>query len=185
MNILSHYSRVEKLVVAAGTVIGLLCALLLMGLWSRQDNRWLPVASLTNETPSKILALDRSLHAYVRTKEGNVYLCGGDPLTHSCLQVTTSDVPVTPVPPQWQTCGFAQPHVPPPPGNVVDSILVGRCLEAATYSKIAILDDGSIWQWHRVLSWANWFALGVSVVLGLGFGAAVGVLLVEVRHRLR
>jgi hypothetical protein len=185
MNVQGHYGRGERLIVAIGSVIGLICALLLMGLWSRLDNRWRPVASPANETPAKILALDRSLHAYVRTEAGNIYLCGGDPVTHSCTQVTAADLPVNPVPPQWQTCGSAEPTIPPAPGKVVDSILVGRCLEAATYSKLAILDNGTIWQWRRVLSWANWFALGVCLLLGLGFGAGGSILLVEVRRRMR
>jgi hypothetical protein len=185
VSIFRTYSKAEKSIVLAGLAIGLLCALLSMGVWSSLDNRWHPVASLPNETPVKILALDRSLHVYVRTQEGNIYLCGGDPLTHACTQMTNADLPVNPVPFQWQSCGSAQPHIPAAPGRVVDSILVGRCLEAATYSKIVILDDGSIWQWRRVLSWANWFALGVSIVLGLGLGAAAGVLVVEVRRRLR
>jgi glycine/D-amino acid oxidase-like deaminating enzyme len=185
MNLLHGYNRTERLVVAAGMIIGLLCALLVMGVWSRLDNRWRPVASPAGDTPTKIVALDRSLHVYVRTAKGDIYLCGGDPLTHSCAQVTPADLPANPVPPQWQSCGTREPHVPAAPGKVVDSILVGRCLEANTYSRLAILDDGSIWQWRRTLSWANWFALGVSIMLGLGFGAAAGILLVEVRRRLR
>jgi hypothetical protein len=179
------YSKGEKWVVIAGLIIGLLCALLVMGLWSRLDNRWRLVASPAGDTPAKILAVDRALHVYVRTAKGNIHLCGGDPLTHSCIQVTTADLPVNPVPPQWQSCGAKAPHIPEAPGKIIDSIFVGRCLEAATYSKLAILDDGSIWQWRRALSWANWFALGVCVVLGLGLGAAGGILLVEARRRLQ
>jgi hypothetical protein len=179
------YTKGEKQVVLVGLIIGLLGALLLMGLWSGQDNRWRLVASPAGDTPAKILAVDRALHVYVRTTQGNIYLCGGDPLTHSCAPVIAADLPVNPVPPQWQSCGAAAPHIPPAPGRIIDSIFVGRCLEAATYSKLAILDDGSIWQWRRVLSWANWFALGVCIVLGLGLGVASGILLVEVRRRLR
>jgi hypothetical protein len=185
MSILRKYSRGEKLVVVIGLILGLLCALLLMALWSHQQNRWLQVASPANETPVKILAIDRSLHAYVRTTAGNIYLCGGDPLSHSCTPVTEAGLPVNPVPPQWQSCGSLAPTIPAAPGKVVDSIFVGRCLEAATYSKLVILDDGGIWQWYRTLSWANWFALVVCILLGIGFGAAGGIALVEVRRRLR
>jgi hypothetical protein len=180
-----RFDRGERLVIVAGPIIGLLSALLMMGLWSRLDNRWLPVGSPANAMPIKILAVDRSLHAYVRTTDDDIYLCGGDRMTRSCTQVTAADLPANPVPPQWQTCGSAEPNIPQAPGKVVDAILVGRCLEAATYSKLAILDDGSIWQWRRTLSWANWFALGVCIVLGLGFGLAGSILLVEVGRRLR
>lgn len=93
----SGYDNGEKLVVAAGLIIGLLCALLVMGLWSRLDNRWLPVGSPANAMPIKILAVDRSLHAFVRTTDGDIYLCGGDPMTRSCTQVTAADLPVNSV----------------------------------------------------------------------------------------
>jgi hypothetical protein len=185
MSFLRAYSRGEKLVVAIGLILGVLCALLLMGLWSRQENRWFQVASPANETPAKILAVDRSLHVYVRTTAGNIYLCGGDPLTHSCAPVTAADLPVNPVPPQWESCGSLVPNIPEAPGKVVDSIFVGRCLEARTYSKLVILDDGGIWQWYRALSWANWFALIVCILLGISLGAGAAIALVEVRRRLR
>jgi hypothetical protein len=156
-----------------------------MGAWSRQQKAWHRVASPAGETPAKILALDRSLRVYVRTTAGNIYLCGGDLLIDSCTAVTAADLPVNPIPPQWQSCGALAPNIPEPPGKVVDSIFVGRCLEAATYSKLAILDDGSIWQWYRALSWANWFALIVCILLGIGCGAAGAIVLVELRRRLR
>jgi hypothetical protein len=185
MSFLRTYSRGEKLFVAIGLILGLLCLLLLMGLWSRQQKSWFRVVSPANETPAKILAVDRSLRAYVRTTSGNIYLCGGDSLTQSCTPVTAADLPVNPVPPQWQSCGALAPNIPEPPGKVVDSIFVGRCLEASTYSKLAILEDGSIWQWYRTLSWANWFALIVCILLGIGFGTAGAIALVEFRRRLR
>ena len=184
MSFLRTYSRGERLVVAIGLIIGLLCALLLMGLWSRQENRWFRVATPADETPAKILAVDRALRVYVRTTAGNIYLCG-DLRSHSCTPVTEADLPVNPVPPQWQSCGSLAPNIPQAPGKVIDSLSVGRCLEAATYSQLVILEDGGIWQWYRALSWANWFALGVCVLLGIGFGAAGGIVLVEVRRRLR
>jgi hypothetical protein len=184
VDLLRSYSRPEKLVVAAGAIVGVLCALLVMGLWSRADNRWHRVASPTDEVPATILAVDGSLHLYVGTREGGVYRCGGDPMTHACTQVTASALPVNRVPLQWQSCGSVMPNIPEAPGQVVDSIFVGRCLEANTFSKLVILDDGSIWQWRRVLSWANWFALGVCVALGLGFGAVGGILVVELKRRL-
>jgi hypothetical protein len=185
MGFLRTYSRGEKLFVAGGLVFGLLCALLVMGAWSRQQKSWFRLASPAHEAPVKILALDRSLRAYVRTTTGNIYLCGGDALTQSCTQVTAADLPVNAVPPQWQSCGATVPNIPDPPGKTIDSILVGRCLEANTYSKLAILDDGSIWQWYRSLSWSNWFALGVCILLGLAFGGGGAILLVEFRRRLR
>ena len=185
MSFLRTYTRGEKLFVAGGLVIGLLGALLVMGAWSRQDTRWRPIVSPANETPVKILALDRSLRAYIRTAAGNIYLCGGDSLTQSCTQVTAADLPVNAIPPQWQSCAAAVPNIPEPPGKVIDSVFVGRCLEAATYSKLAILEDGSIWQWYRALSWANWFALIVCIVLGIGFGTAGAIALVEFRRRLK
>jgi len=185
MSFLRTYNRGEKLFVVIGLILGLLCALLVMGAWSRQQKSWFPVASPANETPAKILAVDRSLRAYVRTTAGNIYLCGSDPLSSSCKPVTAADLPVNPVPPQWRSCGDSVPNIPEAPGKVIDSIFVGRCLEAATYSKLAILDDGSIWQWYRTLSWANWFALGVCVLLGIAFGTAGAILLVEARRRLR
>jgi len=184
MSILRAYSRGEKLVVAGGLILGLLCALLLMALWSRQENRWRLVASPASETPAKILAVDRALRVYVRTTAGNIYLCG-DLRSYSCTPVAKADLPVNPVPPQWQSCGSLAPNIPEAPGKVIDSIFVGRCLEAATYSKLVILDDGGIWQWYRALSWANWFALVVCILLGIGFGTASAIALVEVRRRLR
>jgi len=36
-----------------------------------------PAAFAANETPVKILAVDRSLRAFVHTTAGNIYLCGG------------------------------------------------------------------------------------------------------------
>jgi hypothetical protein len=185
MSILRTYSRGEKLFVAGGLILGLLCALLLMGAWSSQQKRWRPVASPVHQTPVKILALDRSLRAYVRTAEGNLYLCGGDALTQSCTPVTEADLPVNAVPPQWQSCGALAPNIPEPPGKVIDSIMVGRCLEAHTFSKLVILENGSIWQWTRSLSWANWFAFAVCVFLGIVLGAAGAIILVELRRRLR
>jgi hypothetical protein len=68
---------------------------------------------------------------------------------------------------------------------VIDSVFVGRCLEANTYGKLVILENGSIWQWYRTLSWANWFALGVCVFLGIVLGTASAIVLVELRRRLR
>jgi hypothetical protein len=185
MGLLRAYSRGEKLFVAMGLILGVLCALLVMGLWSRLDNRWLPVASPATEAPAKILALDRTLRAYIRTTAGNMYLCGGDRLTQSCTPVTAADLPVNAIPPQWQSCGASVPNIPEPPGKIIDSVFVGRCLEAATYSKLVILEDGSIWQWYRTLSWANWFALIVCILLGLGFGTAGAIALVEFRRRIR
>src|SRR5512135_3456606 len=104
MSFLRTYTRGEKLVIIIGLILGLLCALLVMGLWSRQDSMWRRVASPTNDTPARILAVDRSLHVYVLTSEGNIYLCGGDLLSHSCSRVAAADLPATPVPPQWQSC---------------------------------------------------------------------------------
>lgn len=185
MSFLRTYTKGEKLIVIIGLILGLLLALLLMGLWSRQDNMWRRVASPANETPAKILAVDRSLHVYVLTSEGNIYLCGGDLLSHSCGQVSAADLPANRVPFPWQSCGSSLPNIPEAPSRVIDSITVGRCLEAKTYSKLAILDDGGIWQWYRVLSWANWFAFGVCLLLGIAFGTAGGILLVEAGRRLR
>jgi hypothetical protein len=185
MSFLRAYSRGEKLFVAGGLIVGLLCALLVMGLWSRQQNQWRRIVTPADETPVKILAVNRALRAYVRTTAGNIYLCGGDSLTQTCTPVTAADLPVNLVPPQWQSCGAAAPNIPEPPGKVVDSILVGRCLEAATYSKLVILEDGSIRQWYRTLSWANWFALIVCILLGIGFGTITAIALVEFRRRLR
>jgi hypothetical protein len=184
MSFLRAYTRNEKLLVAIGLIIGLLCALLVMALWSRQETRWFRVATPADETPAKILAVDRALRVYVRTTAGNIYLCG-DLRSYSCTPVAKADLPVNPVPPQWQSCGAAVPNIPEPPGRVIDSIFVGRCLEAATYSKLVILDEGGIWQWYRALSWANWFALVVCILLGISFGTAGAIALVEVRRRLR
>ena len=38
MSFLRIYSRGEKLVVVVGLILGLLCALLVMGFWSRQED---------------------------------------------------------------------------------------------------------------------------------------------------
>ena len=185
MSLLGSYTRGEKLFVVAGLLLGLLCALLVMGAWSSQQKRWRPVASPAHETPVKILALDRSLRVFVRTAEGNVYRCGGDALTQSCVPVTQADLPLNLVPPQWQSCGTLLPNISDPPGSAIDSIFVGRCLEANTFSKLVILDDGSIWQWYRSLSWANWFAFGVCLLLGFVTGTVGAIALVELRRRLR
>ncbi len=98
MSFLRAYTRGEKLVVAIGLTLGVLFALLLMGLWSRQENRWRRVATPAHETPVKILGVDRALRVYVRTTAGDIYLCG-DLRSHSCTRVAEADLPLKPVPP--------------------------------------------------------------------------------------
>jgi hypothetical protein len=99
--------------------------------------------------------------------------------------VKAEDLPRTELHPQWNSCGKPLPPVPAAPGVVVDSVEAGRCDEASTYSKIVILNDGSLWQWRRTYSWVNPFIWVTGVILGLLFGLAAGFFLVKLRRALR
>jgi hypothetical protein len=180
----SPYTRGEVLTVLIATLAGALICLLFMVWYLNRDNRWIRTASPPGETPAQIVAIDRSLRVYVRTAEGNVYLCGSS-WRDACRAVPAEEVPVVRVPAQWRTCTSTPPGIPEPPGTIVDSLLAGRCLEAATYSEHVITTDGSIWQWRRTFSWANQFAAAVCVMLGIGAGLGGGILIVWLRRWIR
>ena len=181
----SPYSRGEILTIAlAGLIVALLCALG-MSWYLNRDNRWVRIVSPPNEPVTQIIAVDRALRAYVKTPQGNLYLCGGNTWLDACSTVTLSDLPTAKVPVQWTGCTTPFPEAPPAPGVVVDSIEVGRCLEASTFSKLIVLNDGSLWQWRMTYSWASSFGFTTSVILGLGAGLIGGLVLVRTRRYLR
>ena len=180
----SPYTRGEILTVVITALVGAaLCALFMLW-YLNLDNRWIRVDTPPGETPVQIVAVDRLLRAYVRTEEGNVFLCGSS-WNDACRAVAPEDVPAIETPPLWRTCESFPAGVPNPPGRVVDSLQAGRCLEAVTYSELVITEDGAIWQWRRVFSWANQFAAAVCVSLGIALGVATGVIVVRLRRWLR
>lgn len=177
--------RLDRLVIVLAALAGALLSLLLGNWYFNRDDRWTRIVSPQDEKPVEILAVDRGLNLYVRTQEGNVYLCGGNSWRDVCHKAAAADVPVVSTPAQWRTCSGPFPTVPAAPGAIVDSIEVGRCLEATTYSKLVVLDDGTLWQWQRTFSWVNAFARTILVVLGLGIGFAVGGFVVKLWRALR
>jgi hypothetical protein len=185
MNKPSPHSRSEVFIIVVAALAGVLLSILVMRWYFDRDNRWFRIVSPPNEKAIQILAVDRSLNAYVGTQQGNLHLCGGRTWRDVCRQVSTDELPLNKVPAQWSSCASVPPLWPAEPGVVVDSIEVGRCSEAATYSKLVILDDGSLWQWQRTYSWVNGFARAVLILLGFGFGLAAGVFIVRLRQALR
>jgi hypothetical protein len=99
--------------------------------------------------------------------------------------VTTEELPRTELHPQWNTCGKDLPPLPAAPGVIVDEVEAGRCFEASTFSKVIILDDGSLWQWRRTFSWVNPFVWVTGTMLGLGLGLAAGLFLAKLNRALR
>lgn len=178
-------NRSDLLIVVIAALAGLLLSALGMTWYLNRDNRWFKIVSPPNEKTIQILAVDRSLNAYVGTDQGNMYLCGGRTWRDVCRKVSTDELPLNKVPAQWRSCASIPPLWPPEPGVVVDSIEVGRCSEAATYSKLVILNDGSLWQWRRTYSWVNGFALVTGVLLGLMAGVLGGVFIIRLRRALR
>ncbi len=185
MNKRSPYSRKEIFFIIAAALVGAVLCALGMTWYLDRDNQWFRIVSPPNETATEIVALDRGLNAYVRTQQGNLYLCGGRTWRDACRKVPPDELPVTKVPAQWLTCGSTFPQLPTAPGAVVAAIEVGRCSGVPTYSKLVILDDGTLWQWSRTFTWANQFAAGTCVILGLGLGSAFGIFIVKLRRYLR
>ena len=181
----SPRSRKETLFILAAGVVGALLAALLMTWYLNRDNRWFRLVSPPGETPAQIVALDRKLSPYVRTQQGNLYLCSGHTWRDACRPITPAELPPTELHPQWNTCGRELPPLPAEPGVVVDAIEAGRCFEASTFSKIVILDDGSLWQWRRTFSWVNPFVWVTGTILGLLLGLAAGLFLVKLNQALR
>jgi hypothetical protein len=181
----SPHSRRETLFIIAAGVIGALLAALAMTWYLNRDNRWFRLVSPPDETPVQIVALDRKLSPYVRTQQGNLYLCSGRTWRDACRPVAPEELPPTELHPQWNTCGKELPPVPAAPGTVVDSVEAGRCFEASTFSKVVILADGSLWQWQRTISWVNPFVWVTGTVLGLVIGLIAGAFLVKLRRALR
>lgn len=181
----SRSLRTDRLIIAlVGLATALICALGTVWYLDR-DNRWFRIVSPQNETATAVLALDRGLNVYVRTTQGNLYLCGGRTWRDTCRRVSADEVPLVKVPAQWRTCPSPFPESPPLPGEVVDAIEVGRCSEAATYSKIVILKDGTLWQWRKTLSWVNSFAVASASLAGLGLGIVGALAVRKVAHALR
>ena len=181
----SPRSRRETLFILAAGVVGALLAALVMTWYLNRDNRWFRLVSPPGETPAQIIALDRKLSPYVRTQQGNLFLCSGHTWRDACRAVTAAELPLTELHPQWNTCGRELPPLPAAPGVVVDAIEAGRCYEASTFSKVVILDDGSLWQWRRTYSWVNPFVWVTGTILGLGLGLAAGLFLVKLNRALR
>ena len=177
-------SRGEIFFVVATTLATALFSALLMAWYTNREDRWIRVASPPAGTPVQIFAVDRLLNVYVGTADGYLYRCGSS-WREGCREVLARDMPVTRAPAQWLTCASPPSDIPEAPGPVVDSLLVGRCLEAATYSQHIITQDGSIWQWRRTFSGADRFATAVCLTLGIGLGAAGGYLLVWLRRWIR
>ncbi len=180
----SHYRRDEAIiVVACALALGVLAAL---GMWQylNRDNRWVRIVQPPGETISEIIAADRGLNAYVRTRQGNLFLCGGSSWRDACRTIPATELPAAELPARWRTCDGPFPNLPPPPGVVVDALEAGQCSAASTYSKLILLNDGSLWQWRRTFSWANPFAGVVGVILGLSLGAAIGAVVVKLRRYL-
>ncbi|MCX6030160.1 MAG: hypothetical protein NT169_12805 [Chloroflexi bacterium] len=186
MNKRSPYSRTEIFFIIAVALAGAVLCAVGMAWYLDRDNQWFRIVSPPNKTATEIVALDRGLNAFVRTQQGNLYLCGGRTWRDACRKVSPDELPVNKIPLQWLTCGSATfPQLPAAPGAVVASIEVGRCDGVATYSKLVILNDGTLWQWRRTFTWANQFAAGTCVILGLGIGIALGLFLVKMRRYLR
>lgn len=178
--------RPTDLIILALAALAGAALLTLVMVWNlNRDNRWVRIVSPTDEKAVELVALNRVLDPFVKTESGNIYFCSGGDWHDSCVQVTPGEVPVTKVHLQWLTCGDTFPDIPAPPGAVVDAIAVGRCAEAATYAKVVILDDGTIWQWRRTFSWVRPFALGTSVILGLLLGFFGGKFILKLARALR
>jgi|GEM_PF-1815348 len=181
----SSYNRKEIPVIVIAAVSGALICTLAMSWYLNRDNRWFRLISPSDETATEIVALDRGLNPYVRTQQGHLYLCTGATWRATCRQVTPEELPTTKVHPQWSSCGSTFPQTPVPPGTVVDSIEAGRCSEAATYGKVVLLNDGTLWEWSRTFSWVNQFALVTSTILGVGLGIAVEKVIAKIGRILR
>lgn len=181
----SPHSRREIFFIIAAGLVGALLAALAMTWYLNRDNHWFRLVSPPDETPVQIIALDRKLSPYVRTQQGNLYLCSGYTWRDACLPVTAEELPNTELHPQWNSCGPDFPPVPALPGAVVDAMEAGRCSEASTYSRVVLLDDGTLWQWRRTYSWVNPFVWVTGTVLGLMIGLAAGAFIVKLRRALR
>lgn len=181
----SPRSRRGTLFIIAAGLVGALVAALVMTWYLNRDNRWYRLVSPPGETPIQIVALDRKLSPYIRTQQGNLYLCSGPTWRDVCHAVAAEELPPTELHPQWNSCGKTLPAIPPARGVVVDSVEAGRCYEAATYSKVVILSDGSLWQWRRTISWVNPFVWVTGTILGLISGLIAGAFLVKLRRALR
>lgn len=179
------HGRSDVVIVLITTLAGALLSALIMSWYLNRDNRWVRIISPTNETAIEIVALDRGLMPYVKTQQGNLYFCSGSTWRDTCRQVTPQELPISKVHPKWLTCESAFPQTPPTPGPILDAIEVGQCSEAATYSKLVLLADGTLWQWRRTFSWVSKFASATCVSFGLGLGFVGGLAIIKVRRYLR
>lgn len=179
------YSRVEVLMLLAVTLIVAALAALGMRAYQNRDNRWVRIVSPTGEKAVEIMAVTRLLQPYVRTQEGAFYFCTGSAWNDTCTQVDAAQLPVNKVPVRWLSCQPELPPLPPLPGAIVHTLEVAQCQEGRTYSKLVILDDGTIWQWKRTFSWVSGFALGSVIVYGILFGVLLGILAVHLRRAFR
>jgi len=178
------YSRAEVLILLLVTLVVTALAALGMRAYQNRDNRWVRIVSPSGEKAVEIVVVTRLLQPYVRTEQGGFYFCTGSAWNDTCRQVDVTRVPSNPVPARWLSCPPELPRLPALPGEVVHALEVGQCQEGRTYSKLVILDDGSIWQWKRTFSWVNGFALGSVIAYGILFGALLGVAVVYVRRGL-
>ena len=177
--------RTDFLITALITlVIGGLCTLGI-NRYLTADHRWFQIVSPASERITDILAVNRLLRVYVRTEQGNLYLCGGRTWRDACEPVKETQVPAHPLPARWQTCTSGFPEPPLLAGEVVDSIQMGQCFEGKTYAQIRVLSDGTMWQWQRTYSWVNTFALLSGALASLSIGAAIGWVVPRTRRYLR
>lgn len=178
------YSRAEVLILLLVTLVVTALAALGMRAYQNRDNRWVRIVSPSGEKAVEIVAVTRLLQPYVRTQEGNIHFCTGSAWNDTCNRVDAAQVPVNRVPARWLSCPPELPTLPPLPGAIAHALEVGQCQEGRTYSKLVILDDGSIWQWKRTFSWVNGFALGSVIAYGILFGALLGLVAVHSRRAL-
>jgi hypothetical protein len=179
------YIRSDVLVVIVATVAGAVLSALFMTWYLNRDNHWTALVFPTGEQAVKIVAVDRLLRPYVQTDAGNLYLCGGNSWRDICQPVPPAQLPAERVPVRWTTCDGPFPPTPLLPGEVVDSVEGGRCSEAQTFGKVALLADGTLWQWQRTYTWWNNFGAGACIIIGIGLGALAGVVIVWLRRYLR
>ena len=89
----SPRSRRETLFILAVGIVGALLAALVMTWYLNRENRWFRLVSPPGETPAQIVALDRKLSPYVRTQQGNLFLCSGHTWRDACRPVTAAELP--------------------------------------------------------------------------------------------
>lgn len=176
-----HDTFTLVLMILAGAYLG---ALAMNGHYNRA-HPWNRVMTPVNETVTEIVALNDALMPYVRTQQGNLYLCSGSNQPDACMPSAPAELPASAVPPSWLTCPPPFPQTPPLLGTVVEAIEAGQCAETKTYAKVIRMDDGTVWQWRRTYSGAEPFTVVLAALVGMGIGLVSGLLTVRMRGYLR